>query len=162
MPVRAYVGLGSNLGDPRAVLADAFEALARLPETSVVERSSLYLTRPVDADGPDFLNAVAALDTGLPPAALLQALHAIEADAGRERPYRHAPRTLDLDLLLYGDLRSDDPALVLPHPRMHLRAFVLAPLLELAPGLVHPVAGPLAACLERAAGQGVRRADPNP
>lgn len=155
--IRAYVGLGANLGDPRAALESALAALAALPDTRLVARSAFYRSRPIDADGPHFLNAVAALDTGLPAARLLAALHAIEAGAGRERPYRNAPRTLDLDLLLYGEQRADSPALTLPHPRMHLRAFVLAPLLELAPDLADPVHGPLQPWLARAAGQGVER-----
>lgn len=154
---RAYVGLGANLGDPRAALESALLALAALPGTTLVARSSVYRTRPIDASGPDFLNAVVALDTTLPPAELLAALHRIEAAAGRKRPYTNAPRTLDLDLLLQGDLTIDTPELTLPHPRLHLRAFVLAPLLELAPGLVHPQHGPLRPWLERAAGQGVER-----
>lgn len=153
----AWVGLGANLGDARAALDAAFEALAALPATQLVARSSTWRTAPIDSSGPDYLNAVAALDTQLPPEALLDAMQAIEAMHGRERPYPNAPRTLDLDLLLYGERIVDTPALTLPHPRLHLRAFVLEPLLELAPALVHPLLGPLQAWRERAAGQRAQR-----
>ena len=129
--MKAFVALGANLGDARQTIEDAFERLAALPRTRLAGRSSLYRTAPVDAQGPDFFNAVAALETDLPPAELLAALHRIEAEHGRERPYRNAPRTLDLDLLLHGSTLLDGPALTLPHPRLHERAFVLAPLLEL-------------------------------
>jgi 2-amino-4-hydroxy-6-hydroxymethyldihydropteridine diphosphokinase len=134
---RAYVGLGANLGaDLLATLGHASAALAGLPHTRLVALSSAWRSAPVDAGGPDFLNAVAALDTDLAPLELLDALQAIEATHGRERPYRNAPRTLDLDLLMHGDIRLDTPRLVLPHPRLHERAFVLRPLLEIAPELV--------------------------
>lgn len=136
--VTAYVGLGANLGDSRAALGQALEELGRLPRTAVVCVSSLYRSAPVDASGPDFLNAVAELRTALGPYELLAELQRIEAAAGRERPYRNAPRTLDLDLLLYDRLAQDDPVLTLPHPRMRERAFVLLPLAEIAPGQVDP------------------------
>jgi 2-amino-4-hydroxy-6-hydroxymethyldihydropteridine diphosphokinase len=128
---RAFVGLGANLGDARATLEAAFDALAALPDTRLAARSSVWRSAPIDSSGPDYLNAVAALDTALDAAALLEALLAIEARHGRERPYRNAPRTLDLDLLLHGESVLDTPALTLPHPRLHQRAFVLAPLAEL-------------------------------
>jgi 2-amino-4-hydroxy-6-hydroxymethyldihydropteridine diphosphokinase len=137
-PVRAWVGLGANLGDARATLRAALRALEALPRSRLAGVSSLWRSAPVDAQGPDFLNAVAALDTTLAPLELLRQLQAIELAHGRERPYRNAPRTLDLDLLFYGDLRQDDPVLTLPHPRAHERAFVLAPLGELAPALRWP------------------------
>ena len=156
-PVRAYVGLGANLGDARGTIETALAALAALPDTRLVARSALYRSAPVDAEGPDFINAVAALDTQLDAATLLARLHAIEAGQGRERPYRNAPRTLDLDLLLWGDLECDTPSLTLPHPRLHRRAFVLEPLAELAPDLHIPGLGPLAAWRARAADQAVRR-----
>jgi len=133
---RVFVGLGANLGDAATTLRAAFDALARLPGTICVARSSLYRSGPVDASGPDFVNGVAELRTRMQPPVLLDALLQIEDRFGRERPFRHAPRTLDLDLLLYGDRRLDTPRLVLPHPRMHERAFVLVPLAEIAPGLV--------------------------
>jgi 2-amino-4-hydroxy-6-hydroxymethyldihydropteridine diphosphokinase len=129
----AFVGLGANLGDARATLEAAFDALAALPATRLVARSSVWRSAPIDSSGPDYLNAVAALDTSLGAAELLDALLAVEARHGRERPYRNAPRTLDLDLLLHGDTVLDTPALTLPHPRLHQRAFVLAPLAELWP-----------------------------
>jgi len=139
---RAYVGLGANLGaDLLATLNQAARSLATLPGTRLAALSSAWRSAPVDAGGPDFLNAVAALDTSLPPIELLDALQAIEQAHGRERPYRNAPRTLDLDLLLYGDLVLDTPRLTLPHPRLAERAFVLRPLLEIAPELSHLAAG---------------------
>lgn len=157
--MRAWVGLGANLGDARAALAAAFAALDVLPGTRLVRRSSLWRSAPVDAAGPDFHNAVAELDTALAPAELLAALHAIEAAHGRERPYRNAPRTLDLDLLFYGEELIDTPSLVVPHPRAHLRAFVLRPLLELEPGFEHPRLGPLAPWSAAAADQAIECLD---
>lgn len=136
--VCAYVGLGANLGDARAQLAGALEALARLPQTTLAAVSPWYRTAPVDAGGPDYLNAVAALATALPAQTLLTALHAIEQAFDRQRPYRNAPRTLDLDVLLYGDAVIATPTLTVPHPRLTERAFVLRPLLALAPDLVLP------------------------
>lgn len=132
--MKAWIGLGANLGDARATLQAAVSAMAGLPETRLLRVSSLYRSAPVDAAGPDYLNAVAELDTRLEPLDLLHALQALEMAAGRERPYRNAPRTLDLDLLLYGDQRIHSPALTVPHPRMAERAFVLLPLTELCPG----------------------------
>ena len=132
---RVFVGLGANLGDAVATVRAAFEALGHLPGTRCVARSSLYRSAPVDAQGADYINAVAQLQTKMLPAALLKALQAIEELFGRERPYRNAPRTLDLDLLLYGDRRIVTPLLTVPHPRMHERAFVLVPLAEIAPDL---------------------------
>jgi 2-amino-4-hydroxy-6-hydroxymethyldihydropteridine diphosphokinase len=140
----AYVGLGSNLGDRRAQLASAFAALSALPGTTLEARSSLWASAPLAAGGlpapdaaagGDYLNAVARLRTTLAPLALLHALQAIEAAAGRERPYPNAPRGLDLDLLLYGDVALASAELTLPHPRLHERAFVVEPLLEIAPDL---------------------------
>jgi 2-amino-4-hydroxy-6-hydroxymethyldihydropteridine diphosphokinase len=156
--MRAFVGLGANLGDAAGALADALERLARLPGTRRVAVSSVYRTAPIDSHGPDYLNAVAELDTTLPAPELLQALQAIELAHGRARPYRNAPRTLDLDLLLHGDTVIDEPGLVVPHPRLHQRAFVLVPLLELDPALGHPTLGPLAPFLARVADQPIRKA----
>jgi len=139
---RVFVGLGANLGDPRATLDQAQLELRSLAGDAGFRASSLYRTAPIDASGPDFLNAVASFETPLSPRALLAALHAIERRFGRARPYRNAPRTLDLDLLLYGvddgadgdargGLRISGDGLVVPHPRAHLRAFVLEPLAQL-------------------------------
>lgn len=143
-PVRAYIGLGANLGDARAALKTAIDALAASADTPVAACSSVYRTAPLDTDngseqpatGDDYLNAVLALDTTLSAPALLARLQQLEQQAGRERPYRNAPRTLDLDLLLYGSGTLDSPALTVPHPRMQQRAFVLVPLAEIAPALV--------------------------
>ena len=138
MTVRAYVAIGANLGDAKATVLQAIDALDALPQTRVAARSSLYRSAPFEASGPDFINAVAALDTGLGAHALLNALQQLELQAGRERPYRNAPRTLDLDLLQHGDGALDTPTLTLPHPRMAQRAFVMLPLAEIAPQLVTP------------------------
>jgi 2-amino-4-hydroxy-6-hydroxymethyldihydropteridine diphosphokinase len=135
-PVSAFVGLGANLGDAQRALQQALAGLAALPHTRLVARSRIYRSAPVDAGGPDYLNAVAQLETALTAPDLLEALQALEAAAGRERPYRNAPRTLDLDLLLYGSARIASARLTVPHPRLRERAFVLLPLQELAPGLV--------------------------
>ncbi|WP_137896702.1 2-amino-4-hydroxy-6-hydroxymethyldihydropteridine diphosphokinase [Ramlibacter sp. 2FC] len=132
-PVRAYVALGANLGDAAASVRQALDALGRLPGTRLLSRSRLYRSAPHQASGPDFINAVAELETRLPAPELLQALQALEQAAGRERPYPNAPRTLDLDLLLYGEARIASPRLTVPHPRMGERAFVLLPLAEIAP-----------------------------
>jgi 2-amino-4-hydroxy-6-hydroxymethyldihydropteridine diphosphokinase len=159
-PVLAYVGVGANLARPRVQVEQGIDALGGLPGTQVVARSSLYASAPVDAPGPEYVNAVVALRTALAADALLRALHAIEARFGRERSTRNAPRTLDLDLLLYGDLHSDEPSLRLPHPRLHQRAFVLRPLLEIAPQLEVKGLGALSACLARVQEQPIRRVDP--
>ena len=136
--VIAYVGLGANLGDARRAVQAALDALAGLPETRLTAASPLYRSAPVQADGPDYVNAVAALQTRLSAPDLLAALQAIEHAAGRQRPYRNAPRTLDLDLLLYGDAHIQTAQLTVPHPRMVERAFVLKPLADIAPDLVAP------------------------
>ena len=154
----AYVALGANLGDPKATVLAAFAALANLPESRVARCSSLYRTAPVGIlSQPDFVNAVALLETSLPPDSLLDALLDIEARFGRIRRERNGPRTLDLDLLLYDDIELDLPRLTLPHPRLHLRAFVLLPLAEVAPDLAIPRRGSLAAWLPAVANQGIVR-----
>lgn len=150
-PVSAWIGLGANLGDRLATLRTALSAMGALPGTRVQGVSSLYGSAPVDAGGPDYLNAVAQVQTTLAPHALLAQLQAIEQAAGRERPYRNAPRTLDLDLLLFGEARIESPHLTVPHPRMWERAFVLVPLNEVAPALLD------APALQAVAGQGVER-----
>ena len=129
----AYIGIGANLGDALANVGDALVRLAALPATQLVASSSRYRTAPIDSSGDDYINAVACIDTALGAHELLAALQAIELAHGRERPYRNAPRTLDLDVLLYGDQVIDTPGLQVPHPRMLERAFVLVPLLEIAP-----------------------------
>lgn len=147
MPL-AFVALGANLADPVAQVRAALDALTQLPQSRLLRASSLYRTAPVGIHGqPDFINAVAALETALAPHALLAELFAVEARFGRRRDYRHAPRTLDLDLLLYDAETMDTPDLQLPHPRMHLRAFVLTPLVEIAPDCRIPGRGTAAAWL---------------
>lgn len=152
----AYVALGANLDDPAATVRAAFAALANLPDSRIVHCSSLYRTAPVGlADQPEFINAVAELETALAPEALLDALLEIEQRFGRIRAERNGPRTLDLDLLLYDDQCVDLPRLTLPHPRLHLRAFVLQPLAEIAPDLEIPGRGTVAAWLPAVANQGI-------
>jgi 2-amino-4-hydroxy-6-hydroxymethyldihydropteridine diphosphokinase len=155
MRVTATIGLGANLDDPAAQVEYALAELGRLPATRVVARSHLYASAPVGyVDQPDFINAVAQVETALAPRALLAALLDIEHRHGRERSFRNAPRTLDLDLLLYGAARFHEEGLTLPHPRMHERAFVLRPLLEIAPDTLIPGRGRaadwLAACADQA------------
>ncbi|MEP6875897.1 MAG: 2-amino-4-hydroxy-6-hydroxymethyldihydropteridine diphosphokinase [Burkholderiales bacterium] len=140
-PVLAGIGLGANLGDARAALDAAQRALATLRGTTLRAASSIYKSAPIDSSGPDYLNAVVLLDTRLMPLELLAELQRIERAHGRERPYRNAPRTLDLDLLFHGVHQTAMPSLTLPHPRLHERAFVLLPLAELAPGLLIPGRG---------------------
>lgn len=137
----AYIGLGANLGDARAQVEDALRRLQATPGCTLMARSQLYRTAPIDAGGDDYVNAVARIATTLDAPALLAALHGIEQAHGRERPYRNAPRTLDLDLLLYGDARISTATLTVPHPRITERAFVLRPLLELAPAIHIPGLG---------------------
>ena len=152
----AYVALGANLDDPATTVRAAFAALANLPDSHIVHCSSLYRTAPVGiADQPEFINAVAELETSLAPEALLDALLEIEQRFGRIRAERNGPRTLDLDLLLYNDQYLDLPRLTLPHPRLHLRAFVLQPLAEIAPDLKIPGRGTVAAWLPAVANQGI-------
>ncbi len=134
--VTAYVALGANLGDARQAVNTALGAFNALPGTRLTKASSLYRTAPVDSSGPDYINAVAEVSTLLTAPNLLLALQQIEHLAGRERPYLNAPRTLDLDLLLFGAATIDSPHLTVPHPRMWDRAFVLVPLAEIAPSLV--------------------------
>ena len=159
-PERVFVGLGSNLGDPQEQLAQALRSMEQLPQTRLLACSALYRSAPLQANGPDFLNAVAELSTEFEPLPLLAALQAIEAAQGRQRSTLNAPRTLDLDLLLYGQRQMDTPVLILPHPRLYERAFVLRPLLELAPNLVHPMRGPLQALLASTLDQRLERLQP--
>lgn len=151
--VLAYIGLGANLGDAAATLHEAARALQSDPHVTALRLSPLYRTAPVDSTGPDYINAVAEIRTTHLPLALLAVLQSIELRHGRERPYRNAPRTLDLDLLWYDGRHIHEPTLTVPHPRMHQRAFVLQPLLDLAPDLVldqGPAASLLAGCRDQA------------
>ena len=157
--VDAFIGLGSNLGDRGAEIDRACAEIAALPLTSLVARSSRYASAPVDASGGEYLNAVAHVKTSLAPLELLHALQAIEARHGRLRPFPGAPRTLDLDLLLHGELVVAGDELTVPHPRLHERAFVLAPLLEIAPQLVVPGRGAVAALRAAVSGQAVAKLD---
>lgn len=141
-PATAFIAIGSNLAEPTLQVLHALTAIANLPATHLCARSSLYLSAPVGyADQPDFINAVACIETGLTPQTLLDALLGIEQQFGRERTFRNAPRVIDLDVLLYNDLQQHDAGLTLPHPRMHERAFVLAPLMEIAPDIIIPGLG---------------------
>jgi 2-amino-4-hydroxy-6-hydroxymethyldihydropteridine diphosphokinase len=149
--VTAYVALGANLGDPAQALREALQRLSHAQGVRLVRASSLYRTAPVDSSGPDYFNAVAEIATTLTAPDLLTALQAIEQGAGRERPYRNAPRTLDLDLLLYGSAHLHSATLTVPHPRMGARAFVLVPLHEIAPRLVTDGA------LKAVSGQSIQR-----
>ncbi len=135
-PVTAFIALGANLGDALVAVRQALADLGHLPQTRLAAASRLYRTAPHEALGPDFINAVARIETRLTAPELLDALQAFENAAGRERPYLNAPRTLDLDILLYGDAQIDSPRLTIPHPRMLGRAFVLRPLADVAPDKV--------------------------
>ena len=157
MPI-AYVALGANLIDPITQVRAALAALEQIPESRVLSASSLYSTEAITADKqPDYVNAVSSLETTLTPDALLTALFDIENRFGRQREYHHAPRTLDLDLLLYDDQIIDTERLQVPHPRMHLRAFVLKPLTEIAPDIVIPCRGKATAWLPAVAAQRIER-----
>lgn len=155
--VRAYVGLGSNLDDPAGQIRAGIRALDRLPLTRLAAVSALYANPPMGPqDQPDYINAVAGLDTALDPLLLLDALLAVEARQGRRRGRRWGPRRLDLDLLLWGDERLQLPRLTVPHPGLHERPFVLYPLAELAPSLEVPGLGPVEALKARVDGRGLR------
>ncbi len=155
--IAAFVALGANLGDAERTVRAALDALNEIGETLLLQASSLYRSGPVNAPGPDYINAVAEIETKLDAVALLRELQAIETAFGRKRPYRHAPRTLDLDLLLFGDLTLDSPELKLPHPRLLQRAFVLHPLLEIAPDIVIPGYGPADQFVAHVSAQPIRR-----
>ena len=154
----ALIGIGANLGDPHRSIAAAISALGALPDSALLRSSSLYRTAPVGkTDQPDFFNAAALIETALAPRVLLDALLAIEHAQGRERSVPNAPRTLDLDLLLYGDRMIDEPGLAVPHPRMHERRFVLDPLVEITPYCVIPGRGAASAWLAKSRDQRVER-----
>jgi 2-amino-4-hydroxy-6-hydroxymethyldihydropteridine diphosphokinase len=155
--VTAYIALGANLGDALASVRGAIHDLDRIRQTRVTAQSSLFRTAPVDARGDDYVNAVVRVDTALSADELLSELQALESGAGRERSYRNAPRTLDLDLLLYAQMQLDTERLQLPHPRMTERAFVLIPLLQIDPMITIPSKGPAHMFVPQVAGQAIER-----
>ena len=150
----AYIGLGSNLGESKNILAQALRDLSQHLSIKLIRVSSYYRSAPVDSGGPDYINAVACLETSLSALDLLHIMQAIELEHGRERPYFNAPRTLDLDLLLFEDFTSQSPELTVPHPRMHQRAFVLAPLADLLGDDYQLAQGSLAQLLAKALAEG--------
>ncbi len=156
-PVTVYLGLGANLGDAEATLLKAAATIANWDEVSKARLSSRYRSAPIDSSGDDYVNAVLQIETSLPALTLLEQLQALELQHGRERPYLNAPRTLDLDILLYQQHVLNTPRLILPHPRLHLRAFVLLPLLELAPEISLPGLAQAQAYLASVAEQAITR-----
>ena len=153
--IQAFIGIGANLGDARDTVLQAVNRLSSIAGCQEVVASALFSSAPIDSSGDDYVNAVAQLQTHLTAQALLEALQAIELAFGRERPYRNAPRTLDLDVLLYGDAIIDTATLTVPHPRMTERAFVLLPLAQLAPALVIPGKGTISDWLPLVADQAI-------
>lgn len=153
----AYIGLGANLGDPQECIKSAILELAALPSSQLTQSSSLYSSAPMDADGDDYVNAVVELRTKLSPKDLLSELQRLEQQFGRTRSYQNAPRTLDLDLLLYANLSLDTASLQIPHPRMHQRAFVILPLLEIAPLITIPGLGSAQTLLISLADQSIQK-----
>jgi 2-amino-4-hydroxy-6-hydroxymethyldihydropteridine diphosphokinase len=156
----AYLGLGANLGDARQTLKDAVVCLAQQHTICVLAKSSFYRTAPIDAGGDDYFNCVVKLDTTLPVRHLLALCHEIEHQFGRERPFRNAPRTLDLDILLYGEQSIDEPDLIVPHPRLVERAFALVPLVEIEPALIIPQYGRADSLLAAVAAQRIEKVKP--
>ncbi|TDG08876.1 2-amino-4-hydroxy-6-hydroxymethyldihydropteridine diphosphokinase [Paraburkholderia guartelaensis] len=156
----AWLGIGANLGDARQTLKDAVVCLAQQHTLTVVAKSSLYRTAPIDAGGDDYYNCVVKIETSLDVHALLGLCQRVEHHFGRERPFRNAPRTLDIDILLYGDATIDETDLVVPHPRMTGRAFALVPLVEIDPELVIPGLGPASAFLAAVADQRIEKVKP--
>lgn len=157
MSTICYIGIGSNLGDARTNVEHAIKRLGQLGATRLDAQSDLFRTAPIDAGGDDYINAVARIDTQLAPTQLLRELQTIEQDFGRERPYLNAPRTLDLDILLYGVQTISTASLEIPHPRMTQRAFVLIPLLQLDPFIAIPGLGPAHAMMPGVAGQTIQK-----
>lgn len=153
--VTAYIGIGANLGEAHATVATAIQQLGELPATRLTGQSSLFRTAPVDAVGDDYINAVARIDTGLDAEKLLQQLQLIEEASGRERPFANAPRTLDLDILLYGTREISTVSLIVPHPRLTQRAFALIPLLQIDPMITIPGLGPAHSFVPAVAGQAI-------
>ena len=157
--IDAFIGLGANVGDRARQIESACDEIAALPMTTWAARSALYASAPLDAAGGEYLNAVAHVRTALAPLEVLRALQAIESRHGRIRPFAGAPRTLDLDLLLYGDIVLASDQLTLPHPRLHERAFVLVPLAEIAPERIVPGRGRVADLCAAVASQRVAKLD---
>ncbi|RQM46084.1 2-amino-4-hydroxy-6-hydroxymethyldihydropteridine diphosphokinase [Paraburkholderia bannensis] len=156
----AWLGIGANLGDARQTLKDTVVCLAQQHSITVLAKSSLYRTAPIDAGGDDYFNCVVKLDTRLAVRELLGLCHRVEHHFGRERPFRNAPRTLDIDILLYGGEIIDEPDLMVPHPRMTVRAFVLAPLAEVDPELEIPGKGRVSDFLPGVADQRIEKMKP--
>ena len=155
---RVYIALGSNLEDPFKQIQSAFEEIKKLPETNFLKCSSLYKSKPVGLlNQPDYINAVAEVDTTLTPIELLNKLLKIELQHGRVRTFRNAPRTLDLDILLYGNLQFSDDRLTVPHPRMTQRAFVLLPLMEIAPHCEIPEHGKISQLITACSNQKIEQ-----
>ncbi len=157
MTIRAYIGIGANLGDAKTMVEYAIQKLGDLPQTQFKQASSLFITAPIDSSGDDFINAVAEIETDLTAQSLLEQLQTLELACGRERPYRNAPRTLDLDLLLYDQQTIQTEHLTVPHPRMTERAFVLIPLLQLDPFIDIPGKGAAHQFAQAVADQGIRK-----
>lgn len=155
--VSCFIGIGSNLGDAKTNVRQAIERIGQIADTRLTGQSSLFRTAPIDASGDDYINAVVRIETTLLPEELLQALQAIEQNMGRERPYRNAPRTLDLDILLYGSQTILTDSLTVPHPRMTQRAFVLIPLLQVDPFITIPGQGAAHAFVAAVAGQAIQK-----
>jgi 2-amino-4-hydroxy-6-hydroxymethyldihydropteridine diphosphokinase len=157
MSTTAFIGIGANLGDALGSVRGAIADIGRFPSTRLSGQSSLFRTAPVDAGGDDYINAVVRIETDLPPLELMAQLQTLEQGAGRERPYRNAPRTLDLDLLLFGSQTIASGQLTVPHPRMTQRAFVLIPLLQIDPFATIPGLGSAHAFVPAVAGQAIEK-----
>jgi len=155
--IDAYIGIGANLGDAQKSVRQAIDRLSGLPKTRLVRQSSLFRTAPIDAGGDDYVNAVACVQTQLDAHELLAQLQAIENEFGRERPYVNAPRTLDLDILLYGNRQIDSASLTVPHPRLTQRAFALIPLLQIDPLIAIPGKGAAHLFAPAVAGQAIAK-----
>ena len=155
--IQSFIGLGANLDQPAQTVQRAIDAIGKIAETRLIAQSSLFRTAPIEADGDDYVNAVVQVATSLSAPDLLSALQIIEQQFGRARPYHHAPRSLDLDLLLYGDQRIDSATLTVPHPRMGARAFVLIPLLQIDPLIHIPGYGPAHQLAAQVAGQAIQK-----
>lgn len=156
---KAFLGLGGNIGDAKQILKDAIVCLAQHPQIEITARSCFYKTEPINAPGDDYINCVIALETKLGPLPLLRHCQSVEAKFGRERPFENAPRTLDIDVLLYNDAIENHPDLILPHPRMTERLFVIIPLLEVAPNIEIPGFGPIKHLTETLASQRINRVE---